>query len=93
MNVVLVTEAQQTERAITALIILLLVVALMLALLTAWYWRYTSPRRYVRKAMVEADQFDLDGGHDYALDQVEGVETWIDLEDPYQRTSGGSQYR
>lgn len=46
----LVTEAQQTERAVTALIVLLLVVAGLLAVLTIWYWRHTSPKRMERRA-------------------------------------------
>ncbi|MGF1598544.1 MAG: hypothetical protein ACFCVK_16700 [Acidimicrobiales bacterium] len=60
--VALVTEAQQTQRTITALIILLLVVATMLALLTLWYWRHTNPRRYVRRVLPELDR-DVDLRH------------------------------
>lgn len=62
---VLVTEAQQTQRAITALIGLLLVVGAMLAILTFWYWRHTSPRRRVQNRYVDVD----DGGPRQAFDQ------------------------
>ena len=45
IGVAWVTEAEQTERVITALIVLLVVVAALLTLLTIWYWRHTSPKR------------------------------------------------
>lgn len=54
-SIVLVTDAQQTQRAITALIGLLLVVAAMLAILTLWYWRHTSPRRRGQQRYVEVE--------------------------------------
>ncbi len=38
------SSTDQTGRQITLLIIALLAVALLLAALTVWYWRYTDPR-------------------------------------------------
>ncbi len=65
ISVVLVTEAEQTQRAITALIALLLVVAAMLALLTFWYWQHTNPkRRYRRNLAPEFDSPDYDDDYD-----------------------------
>lgn len=62
---VLVTEVQRTEQAVTALIVLLLVVAALLSILTIWYWRHTSPKRRARMAqhrqMVTVDEVDLTG--------------------------------
>lgn len=63
----LVTEAQQTERAVTALIVLLLVVAGLLAVLTIWYWRHTSPKRVERRARRSRQVIGLDG---HALDST-----------------------
>lgn len=48
MGLVLLTEAQQTQRVITMIIIVLLGAAVVLAGLTFWYWRHTNPRRRVR---------------------------------------------
>lgn len=57
----MVTEAQRTEQAVTALIVLLLVVAGLLTLLTIWYWRHTSPKRRARAmGMVETVYRDVD---------------------------------
>ena len=63
-SIVLVTEAQQTQRAITALIGLLLVVAAMLAILTLWYWRHTSPRRRGQQRYVEVETGAWAGTYD-----------------------------
>ncbi len=63
-RIVLVTEAQQTQTAITALIALLLVIAAMLAVLTLWYWRHTNPRRRMQHLFSEVDQ----AGAVYELD-------------------------
>ncbi|MEM8922139.1 MAG: hypothetical protein AAGD35_01470 [Actinomycetota bacterium] len=54
------TEAQQTERMLTALIFLLLVVAALLTVITIWYWRHTSPRRVARPMGRSAVPLDLD---------------------------------
>jgi hypothetical protein len=42
------SEAQQTERFISGLIVLLLVVAALLTVLTIWYWNHTNPKRRAR---------------------------------------------
>lgn len=90
-GIVLVTEAQQTERALTAFIILLLVVAALLALLTLWYWRHTDPRRRVHEVAVEARQRHFDQDYQFELDQRYENQL-IDLNDPYQN-AGRSPYR
>jgi hypothetical protein len=73
--VVLVSEAEQTERLITLLIAVLLGVAVLLMGLTFWYWRHTSPRRYARQLFPEPRGADLDlrqryagGGYNPALE-------------------------
>ncbi len=57
------SEAEQTEQAITGLIVLLLVVAALLAVLTVWYWIHTSPRRRARQAN-QVPIVDLDGTYE-----------------------------
>lgn len=84
----LVTEAQQTQRAVTALIILLLVVAAMLALLTFWYWRHTNPRRNARRFVPEFEQLgpDLRDANGYPVGyEVSRGQNWIDADDGYGR--------
>lgn len=49
LGLVLVTESEETQRFITMLIVALLVFAGLLFLITLWYWRYTSPKRRVRR--------------------------------------------
>ena len=92
-RLLLVTEAQQTERAITALIALLLVVAAMLAVLTVWYWRHTSPRRKARHVFSEIDDGSFQTGYELELDRTlfdgEGL---IDLGATYQ-DAGHQNYR
>ena len=48
------SEAEQTERVITGLIVLLLVVAVLLTVLTIWYWIHTSPKRRAREVPPQA---------------------------------------
>jgi hypothetical protein len=81
---VLVTEAEQTKRVITALIIALLVVAALLALLTLWYWRHTNPRRYARHMFPEPRGADLDLRRRYNQDpRAVGGDQRHDIPDPY----------
>lgn len=90
-RLVLVTEAQQTERMITALIALLLVVAALLAVLTAWYWRHTSPRRKTRDVFADIDDGRFETGYGVDLDRtlIEG-EPIIDLGPTYQNAGHGN---
>lgn len=55
-SMLMVTEAQQTERLLTMLIGLLLVIAALLAVLTFWYWRHTDPRRQSRPIRTGGDR-------------------------------------
>ncbi len=55
-SIVAVTEAQQTQRALTMLVWLLVVVAAMLALLTIWYWWHTSPKRRMRRYAAHVER-------------------------------------
>ncbi|MFV0526093.1 MAG: hypothetical protein ACK5RL_16525 [Acidimicrobiales bacterium] len=70
----LVTEAERTTQTFTALIIALVVVAVLIGILTIWYWRHTSPKRRYRRRVegaqprrqeVEHDRYDRydDDGH------------------------------
>lgn len=54
LNLVLVTESEETQRFITMLIVALLVFAGLLFLITLWYWRHTSPKRRVRRVLQPA---------------------------------------
>ena len=81
ISVVLVTEAEQTQRAITALIALLVVVAAMLALLTFWYWQHTSPKRRYRGRL--ASDFDSPDG-----DEWDDYDYGDDAYDPFHHGDG-----
>ncbi|MFV0258901.1 MAG: hypothetical protein ACK5PP_10695 [Acidimicrobiales bacterium] len=50
----LVTEAERTTRTFTTLIVALVVVAVLIGLLTIWYWRHTSPKRRYRRRLETA---------------------------------------
>jgi hypothetical protein len=62
LGVVLVTEAERTEQTMTLLIAALVVVAVLLALATVWYWRRTDPRRY---GVVRPEYRRVDAGDAY----------------------------
>ncbi len=85
IGVVLVTEAEQTQRVIVALIVVLLIVAAILALLTLWYWRHTNPRRAARQMFPEPQGADLDLRRRYGYDSNAPVanQHWGDVPDPY----------
>ncbi len=53
---VLAAEADETRQAITFLIVCLVGIAVLLTLLTVWYWRYTSPSRRAELATAKADR-------------------------------------
>ncbi|MCP3992836.1 MAG: hypothetical protein GY926_25040 [bacterium] len=72
IGIALVSDADQTEQAITGLIVLLLVVAGLLTVLTIWYWIHTSPRRRTREAH-QGPTIDLDG----AYEQVRAEPTMV----------------
>ncbi len=69
--IVLVTEAERTERLLTFLIALLLVVAALLMLLTFWYWRHTDPRR--RTGRVRGYAGHVSPEPDYQLNAEPGA--------------------
>jgi hypothetical protein len=48
---VLAAEADETRQTVTLLIASLIGIAVALALLTVWYWRYTDPRRRHRRGV------------------------------------------
>ena len=52
LTLIVAQETDQTGRQITTMIVVLLVIALLLGLLTAWYWRHTDPRR---RAQLQAE--------------------------------------
>jgi hypothetical protein len=68
-SIVAVTEAQQTQRVLTALVALLVVVALLLALLTLWYWRHTSPKRRMRRYAAHVERVAATGAYDPGFDR------------------------
>lgn len=51
---VLAAETDDTRSAITFLIVCLIGIAVLLSLLTVWYWRFTSPRRRLAEAAAPA---------------------------------------
>lgn len=57
--------ADNTGQTIRLIIMGLLVVALLLAMLTVWYWRHTDPRRLVRDPVAEMSQGtrEAESGH------------------------------
>ncbi|MGI9612272.1 MAG: hypothetical protein ACR2QO_05135 [Acidimicrobiales bacterium] len=92
-SIVAVTEAQQTEQALTALVWLLLVVAALLAVLTIWYWRHTSPKRKMRRYAAHVQQVARPDGYDAAYQQSTYAEPRIiDADGPY-RDAGQPYYR
>ncbi|MEM9135516.1 MAG: hypothetical protein AAGA59_25025 [Actinomycetota bacterium] len=84
------TEAQQTEQAVTFLIILLLVVAFLLTLITIWYWRHTSPRRVRQRGGRGVPTIDLD---DPRLQQSQARGGYGAYDDTYgAQDAGGGAY-
>jgi hypothetical protein len=63
---VLASESQQTQQFITVLVVALAAVGVLLAILTVWYWRYTNPRRRLRRVFPEPQGHDLDLRNRYA---------------------------
>jgi hypothetical protein len=55
---VLAAEADETRQAITFLIVCLVGIAVLLSLLTVWYWRYTSPSRRQAELLAAASAMD-----------------------------------
>lgn len=87
-SIVAVTEAQQTERALTALVWLLVVVAALLALLTIWYWRHTSPKRRMRHYAAHIDQVSRPETYQRAYQQpTYGDPRIIEADGPYRDAS------
>ncbi len=92
-SIVAVTEAQQTEQALTALIGLLLVVAALLAVLTIWYWRHTSPKRKMRRYAAHVERTARPEYHDAAYDYpTYGEPQILEADGPY-RDAGQPYYR
>lgn len=52
LTLIVAQETDQTGRQITTMIVVLLAIAVLLGLLTAWYWRHTDPRQ---RAMLQAE--------------------------------------
>jgi len=92
-SVVAVSEAQQTEQALTALVWLLVVVAALLALLTIWYWRHTSPKRRMRRYAAHVEQTARPDGYDTGYEYSTYADPRIlDADGPY-REAGQPYYR
>ncbi|MEM9656133.1 MAG: hypothetical protein AAGA65_28860, partial [Actinomycetota bacterium] len=64
-----VLEPDETRQAITFLIVCLIGIAIMLGVLTVWYWHYTSPKR--RAEMLLADLGHFDAAGDPVLEPVD----------------------
>ncbi len=62
---VLAAEADETRQAITFLILCLVGIAVLLALLTLWYWIFTSPKRRLaataKSTLASADEVEASG--------------------------------
>ncbi len=83
-----------TGRQISYLIIALLVVALLLALLTIWYWWHTDPKRRGRRPLpAETPNREIPTQRvirpepeavaaDYAADEGVSVDEWLSLTGP-----------
>ena len=92
-SIVAVSEAQQTERALTALVWLLVVVAALLALLTIWYWRHTSPKRRMRHYAAHLEQQARAQDYETGYQQpTYGDPRLLDTDGPY-RDAGQPYYR
>lgn len=73
--------ADDTGRTIRLIIMGLLAVALLLTVLTVWYWRHTDPRRRIRDPLGELGRDELDhdeldrefGRDERGAGQYEGV--------------------
>lgn len=92
-SIVAVSEAQQTERALMALVWLLVVVAVLLALLTVWYWRHTSPKRRMRHYAAHVEQMARADEYETGYRQpTYGDQRPSDADGPY-RDAGQPHYR
>ncbi|MEM7272076.1 MAG: hypothetical protein AAF547_03260 [Actinomycetota bacterium] len=50
-----VDEVDATRQTITLLVVSLVAIAVLLAVLTVWYWHYTSPKRRARELLIDLD--------------------------------------
>ena len=64
----LAADTDETRQAITMLILGLVGIAVLLSLLTIWYWRFTSPKRRALALSDEPIGTELLAAHDGALD-------------------------
>ena len=55
---VLAAEADETRQAVTLLIVCLVGIAIMLALLTVWYWLFTSPKRRAMRLLHDLGHYE-----------------------------------
>lgn len=58
---VLAAEADETRQAITFLIVCLVGIAVLLSLLTAWYWQFTSPERRSEHLLTDLNHYEQTG--------------------------------
>lgn len=88
----LIAQVDQTERQVTTLIIALIVVALLLATLTAWFWHHTDPRRRAferaeaRREAMEEETARRESG---SLAAQRAVDEQRLIDDPYPNGSNG----
>lgn len=54
---VLAAEADETRQAVTLLIVCLVGIAVMLAVLTVWYWLFTSPKRRAGRLLKDLGHY------------------------------------
>ena len=55
-----VVEPDETRQAITFLIVCLVGIALLLSILTVWYWHFTSPKRRASSLLTELGHYESD---------------------------------
>lgn len=82
IGLVLVTEAQRTERVVTALIFLLLAIAVLLAILTIWYWRQTDPRRHGAQPIAGHRRINVAEPYGHEYDEQS---QWTPVNDGYRQ--------
>lgn len=57
-----VAEPDETRQAITFLIVCLIGIAILLAVLTVWYWQFTSPKRRASSLPSDLGHYEADPG-------------------------------
>lgn len=70
---VLAAETDETRQAITMLILGLVGIAVLLSLLTVWYWRFTNPKRRALALFEEMNQPESVTNVDDLFEPADGV--------------------